>query len=74
MSFDFYSEDYSGIGSHMTLPLWFTDALYGWGALVGDNHADETGGSNRGCGEDMLYTSQIEGFNCLKDDLRYTCL
>jgi hypothetical protein len=69
MSFDFYTEDYRAIGSHMALPLWFTDALYGWGALVGDNSGDYTGGSYRGCGEDMPYTSQIEGYNCLEDDL-----
>lgn len=57
IQFDFWTEDFRGRGNHAVLPLFWTEVLHGWGALLGDNHR-----SSDGCGSSSRFNSQVEGF------------
>ncbi|CAH9019364.1 hypothetical protein [Candidatus Nitrosacidococcus sp. I8] len=59
VGFDFYtSPNYEGQATHNIIVPFFKQILHGWGAFFGNNSQDLL----HGCGSNMIYTTQIEGW------------
>ena len=59
VGFDFYtSPNYEGQATHNIIVPFFKQILHGWGAFFGNNSQDLL----HGCGTNMIYTTQIEGW------------